>query len=359
MPGSRKPDAFDDAATLVESLRRHVAGHGLPVCEHVAVLRLQRRDGGYRLLTSEGAVDARHVVVASGAQRVPRAPAAAQALPEHVCSLHAADYRAPDRLPDGAVLVVGSGQTGCQVAEDLLDAGRRVLLATSRVGRVPRRYRGRDIITWWRDTGFLDVRGDEVDEAMRRTRQPQVSGVRGGHTISLQQLARGGAELVGGIEAVRDGRLLLRDDVAQHVAFADEIAARHRSAVDAYVDRHDLCVPAAEPDPAEAPEPGLGSDAPRELQLGRRGVRAVVWCTGFGPDSAWLPDGMLDARGAPPDVAAAAAEGLHVIGVPWTPRRGSGVLLGLSRDAHAIARAISAGPRRAPAAVARIRISVL
>ncbi|MEW6582207.1 MAG: SidA/IucD/PvdA family monooxygenase, partial [Actinomycetota bacterium] len=286
-----------------------------------------------------GPVDARAVVVASGAQSVPRLPALAGALPPGVRSLHTADYRSPGELGPGAVLVVGAGQSGCQIAEDLLEAGRRVLLATSRVGRIPRRYRGRDILEWWRDCGFLDQRAGDVDESARTATQPQVSGTRGGHTVSLQQLARDGCTLLGRVAGVDGDRMALAEDLAENMAFADAAAARHRRLVDDYVARAGIDAPPPEDDPVDAP-----LDAPiaptRELDLRRTGVGTVIWSTGFGPDAAWLPPGALAPSGAPRGGGLEAAPGVYVVGAPWLTRRASGILAGFGGDARAVADAI-------------------
>src|SRR5262249_46368219 len=149
------------------------------------------------------------VVAASGFQRAPRRPAFARFLPQGVAGPHAGEYRDPAALPPGGVVVVGGGQSGVQIAEDLREAGRRVYLCTSRVGRTPRRYRGRDLPAWWHELGLLDVRPDEVEPSALRAALPQVTGAGGGRTVALQQLARDGVTLLGRARGIHGGRLVL------------------------------------------------------------------------------------------------------------------------------------------------------
>jgi len=228
-PEPPEPDAFLSAEAWIAHLERHAFRHRLPVRCNVAVLRLQRdalRDR-FRVETDAGPILANTVVVASGAARLPRVPALGAALPAAIQQVHTADYRRPSGLAPGAVLVVGGGQSGVQIVEDLLDAGRRVLLATSRVGRMPRRHRGRDVMAWLRDMGVLDERRCVLAGA-RTPRQPQVSGTRGGHTVSYQALERRGATLLGRLAGVAGHRVALGDDLAANVAHADAASAELR-----------------------------------------------------------------------------------------------------------------------------------
>ena len=192
LSGSR--DTFLTAASLVAGLESLATG--LPVVENAEVLRARLNGDLWRLETSQGLVLASSVVVASGFQNVPRTPDYADALPTEVEQLHAADYRRPDDL-DGPVLVVGGGQSGLQIAEDVLGAGHRAYLASSRVGRLPRRHRGRDAFDWMRDTGQLDLPRERADPAVIAATPPQISGAGGGRTLSYQDLAKRGATLLG------------------------------------------------------------------------------------------------------------------------------------------------------------------
>jgi putative flavoprotein involved in K+ transport len=245
----------------------------------VSVESVERTPDAYLVRTPSGTIRSASVVVAAGIQRVPRAPRLAAALPAYVHTLHGADYRSPDARPEGAVLVVGSAQSGAQIAEDLLEVGRRVFLATSRVGRLPRRYRGRQTVDWLADAGFYDTTPDSLGEAAARfAAQPLVSGTCGGHTLSLQQLARDGAVLLGRLEVVEGGRARFAGDLAANLRYGDESAAAIRRTIDERIAHSGVDAPPAERDPAERPI--APPDAPRERGL----ARAVISTLGEGAE---------------------------------------------------------------------------
>jgi putative flavoprotein involved in K+ transport len=281
-------------------------------------------------------------VAATGPFSTPRLPAVARQVPPGVLSLHAADYRRPEALPPGGVLVVGGAQTGTQIAEDLADAGRRVFLATSRVGRVRRRYRGRDFLVWWRDAGFYDRRRiDMKDTSVFAVRQPLITGVAGGHTLSLQLLTARGVTLLGRLAGLEGSTAFFADDLAANVDFADAFSRRERAALDTFIDENGLDAPPAEPDAAD--EPGDVAPAPAFLDLAREGVGTIVWATGFAPSLEWLR--VPGAHRAEPlrDAGLDPAPGVFLLGVPWLTHRASGIVLGAARDASAVAERIAAG----------------
>jgi putative flavoprotein involved in K+ transport len=268
-----------------------------------------------------------------------RVPALAQRLPDDLAVLSAGTYRNPEALPKGAVLVVGSGQSGCQITEDLLEAGREVYLSVGRVPRVPRSYRGRDIVAWWKDMGFWDVKLHELeDPSLQFAAQPQVSGTLGGHTVSLQSLARDGAVLLGRVLEVDRRALKLDRTVRECVRFADEKSRAFKAAVDAHIDRVGMEAEAPFPDPGEPPLPDLGgSDEMTSLDLSRAGVSSVIWCTGFEADWSWVELDAFDPRGRPRhSYGITELPGLYFLGMPWLSARKSGILFGVSEDAARI-----------------------
>jgi putative flavoprotein involved in K+ transport len=320
--------SFATARSLVDGLVRFA--EGLPVFEGVAVHRAEHVGGAWRLETSHGPLLAGAVVVASGFQNVPRRPAYADALPREIEQLHVADYRRPEDL-EGAVLVVGGGQSGVQIAEDLLEAGRQVYLATSRVGRVPRRYRGRDAFEWLRETGQLDLPREEADVAMLAATLPQISGAGGGRTVSYQGLAEAGATLLGRAVGWDGHRLQLAPDLGANVRFADEASAMFRALWDRQAATSSQTVEAL-PDPAdEAAEALYTLRGPDSLDLEAHGISTIIWATGFGPTIGWLPSAALDRLGRP------RLPNLHVIGAPWLTHRPSGNLYGMAGDAERLA----------------------
>jgi putative flavoprotein involved in K+ transport len=342
-----QPDGFYSAGQLAQAFDSYVRQFELPVRTGVEVTSVEWVAGGFRVgtRTPAGVTMERHasaVVVASGMIRRARVPAVAAQLPLRVVQMHSADYRNPGALPEGAVLVVGSGQSGCQIAEELNAAGRRVYLCTSKVARVPRRYRGREIMSWLWDSGFLDVaKTDLPDRAICRAAQPQVSGAgRYGHTLSLQKLARDGVTLLGHLADIEDDTLALADDLNEHIRFADQKSAAFRDHVDAYIERAGIDAPPAEIDPADQPctEELL---APSKLDLAAAGIASCIWCTGYRTDFSWLRLPVLDRDGNPSHVrGVAAVSGIYFVGFPWLHKRKSGIICGIEEDAAHVVRQI-------------------
>jgi putative flavoprotein involved in K+ transport len=283
-------------------------------------------------------------------------PAAGSELPEDIVQLHAAEYRTADSLPAGSVLVVGSGQSGVQVVEDLLEAGREVYLCTGRVGRVPRRYRGRDVLEWMMQIGMAEQRPADLEDPNEvHARQPQISGTQGGHSVSCHQLARAGVTLLGRFEGV-DGRVLrVGSDLLANVAQGDEQCANVRAGIDMFIEKAGIDAPPAEPDPVDAPFEGLESMAARRtLDLDEANIRSVIYCTGFGSRFDYLDSGLLDESGRPRhEDGVCEAPGLYCLGFTWLRRRFSGLVAGVDADAEHIAGPISARRQARAAATPR------
>src|SRR5512132_441125 len=335
--GPQPRDAYLTGREGVGRLDRLAAA--CPVREGVAVTRLAPAGDGFALGTEDGELRARAVVVATGDQNRPRCPALAGAFPGRLAQVHAAGYRDPGQLPDGAVLVVGSAQSGCQITEDLLAGGRRVVLATSPAGRLPWRHRGRDTIEWLLDAGFFDQRPRDLpDPSVMGDAQPIVAP--GGRSLSLPALARAGVTLAGRPVAVHGERVAFDDSLAANVAAGDAFAARVRGLADESIRRRGLDAPPAEPDEHDVP---VDLDPPASLDLRVERVGAVVWCTGFGGDFSWLDPDLVAADGRPRrDDAAGPVPGLWYLGLRWLRRRCSGILFGFPGDAAVVADAVRA-----------------
>jgi putative flavoprotein involved in K+ transport len=323
--------AYAPRREVVERLEGIAAG--CPVREGVRVERLAPAGHGWALATGDGELRARTVVVATGDQNVPRVPALAARLPGRVAQLHAATYRNPAQLPEGAVLVVGTAQSGCQIAEDLLAGGRRVVLATSPAGRVPFRHRGRDILEWLIEAGFMDQwPRDLPDPAMMNAPMPIIAPGRG---LSLPALARAGATLAGRTVAVDGERVSFDDSAVANVAAGDAFAARARAMADGVISRQGLDAPPAEPDEHDLP---VELDPPAALDLRAEEVGGVVWCTGFTGDFSWLEAALVGPGGLPRhSEGVAPAPGLWYLGLRWMRRRGSSILYGFPGDAAWVA----------------------
>jgi putative flavoprotein involved in K+ transport len=350
--GDPVSDGFWSRDQLVAYFERYVKHFQLPVRTGVSALSVEpvdKKDGFLVKTRSTGqgeeTIVSRSIVIACGSQHVPKIPPTLSRLPQDIMQLHTADYRNAAALPPGAVLVVGSGQSGCQIVEDLLSAGRTVYLCTSKVGRAPRRYRGRDILEWWIDMRFLDTTYASLkDKAMSRMPQPHISGRgRHGHTISLQQLARQGVVVLGRLLDVNADTLVLGDDAIANVLFADEFSQRLKDDVDAYLARTGITPPPLEDDPADSPDPRADCVSPLiQLNLRTAGVGTVIWATGFTTNFSWIHLPAFTVQGSPVhERGVSSVRGLYFIGFPWLNSRKSGVLYGIEEDAHYLASAIS------------------
>ena len=344
-------DGFWRTDKLVEYFQGYVDRFQLPVRTGVTVTLVERAEDQETFIVktrmedqTEVSISSRSVVVASGIQRIPKFPAMRSKLPDNILQLHTADYRNPKSLPPGAVVVVGGGQSGCQITEDLLSAGRTVYLCTSKVGRVPRRYRGRDLVEWWVDTKFWDVTYDGLpDKSISRAAQPQISGLgRYGHTLSLQYLASQGTVILGHLLDVESGALILSDDAAAHVHFADEFSQRVKNDIDSYLTRMNITAPSLEDDTADIADLEAECVSPlRQLNLHDANVSTVIWATGFTGDFSWIHMPVFDDQNKPIHKRGVSAErGLYFVGFPWLNSRKSGILYGIDEDAQYIANVI-------------------
>jgi putative flavoprotein involved in K+ transport len=292
------------------------------------------------------AIETRHVVIASGGQSAPRRPTISGTLPPEVLQLHTSDYRSPADLPGGAVLVVGSAQSGVQVAEDLVQAGRATHLATSPVARLRRRYRGRDSLEWLIECGFYDATLEQLpDPRMAKAPIPQISGVgRYGHTVSLQSLADLGVRLLGRPVGAAGGRIEFDHSLGANIAAGDRGSAWLNGIMEAWIERTVGTPPPVEPDPADTPHPDPTSvRGPAVLDLERDRVGAVIWATGYEADFGYLHVPVLDASGFPVhDHGAARLPGIHFLGLRWLNDRKSALITAADAEAGAMADRVAA-----------------
>ena len=333
-----EPDGFMDRDEIVERLERYAAR--APLREGVEVRLLEPGAATrFRLHTNQGELEADTVVLATGAYQKAHLPAAASALPDGLTALTADDYRTPDQLPAGAVLVVGSGQTGCQLAEELHEAGREVFLACGKAPWIPRRLGGRDFVRWLHESGYLDVPVAELPSPLARlTANVQASGHGGGHDLHYRTLDALGVHLLGRLAGAEAGHLRFAGDLAQSVAFGD---ARY---ADLCLRVRQFCERTGTPPPdLPVPEPFL-AEAPETLPLARLG--AVVFTAGFRPDySRWVDfPGAFDELGFPvhQEGSSTTVPGLHFVGVHFLRKRKSSLLLGVGEDAAIVARSVLA-----------------
>jgi len=334
-----EPEGFMARDEIVAWLDRYLEVLDPPLFEGVTVTRLRRdeADGGFTLETTAGVVSAEQVVLCVGGYHVPWAPPGAAALPRGITAIHSNAYRNPDTLPDGAVLVVGTGQSGAQIAEDLHLAGRQVHLCLGDAPRCARRYRGRDVVSWLEDMGHYDLAIEDHPEgtAARREANHYVTGRDGGRDLDLRAFATDGMVVHGRLLAIdAAGVATVADDVAQRLDGADATDNRINAGIDRWIVAQGLEV--AEPpsvyEPVWQPEPG----PPAPLDLVTGGVSSVVWCTGFRPDWSWVDVPFLDGSGYPDHDRGFVrpTPGLHVLGLPWLHTWGSGRFAAIARDAE-------------------------
>ncbi len=352
LPSGGDPDGFLARDQVIAYLERFAASFDPPLRTgvHVDAVAPHEPSGRFRVRTNQGELACRNVVVATGTFHRPWTPPVATRLPAGVRQLHSSDYRRPDDAP-GAVLVVGSGQSGAQIADELRAAGRTVHLAVGSAPRLPRRYRGRDTMRWLFDLGVFDRTVETLDTpADRFAAHPHVSGRDGGATLDLRAFARDGVRLLGRLTAV-DGDLLTFDDgLHDRLRAADAFAERTKRTIDARID--DAGIEAPPPSDADLARTDFEPDEPpNRLSLEAAGVRTVIWATGYRFDFSWVAFPVFDGFGYPVQRHGATdVPGLYFAGLHWGHRQRSALLCGVAEGAERIAGAIAAAGTPAEAA---------
>jgi len=352
MPGfvyqGADPDGFMSKDEVVDRLEQYARTIAAPVEEGVRVDRVEAAANGSRFVvrTSAGEVRASSVVVATGALQRPRIPEFATEIPSRVAQLVPADYRKPAELAPGKVLIVGTGETGVQIAEELARSGRDVLLSGGRGWWAPRRYRGRDIAAWLRLLGWFERLTSDLPRGQRAGKpNPQLTGADGGHDINPHVLERAGVTLLGRLAGIDGGVARFANDLAENVAWGDAQARDFLASVDRLVEDQRLEVPADEL-PEDLRGDGRGSPAytaaPSEVDLLDEGVSTVIWATGYRPDLSWVNVPFLDADGYPVQRRGVTqVPGLYLVGLDWLHNAKSGLFAGIGDDAGYVASAIA------------------
>jgi len=336
------PDGFMSRSDVITYLENYVANFQLPVRYGVRVDRVERNEttGLYLIRTNDGdAVTASNVVMATGLYQTPKVPRFSIALPAAIRQVHSDAYRNPQELLPGAVLVVGSAQSGAQIAEELYLAGKKVYLAVGRAGRMPRRYRGKDANWWSEKLGLYDRTVDQLPSpGAKFVGKPHISGTMGGHTLNLHQFARDGVSLLGHLQGIEGSRLRLAPDLWDNLARADAHEAAFITSVDDYVEKAGLVAPA---EMLPALRDGFRSPLITELDVGVSGITNVIWATSYAFDFSLVKLPVLDGDGFPKQTGGITAHsGLYFVGLPWLPTAKSGLLYGVGDGARSIANAI-------------------
>lgn len=350
MPGAEydgaDPEGFLRRDEVVSYFDAYVERFQAPIQYNRRVLAIEPVNGNdYRVTTSEHTYAAPNVVVATGHDQQPKISPSAAGLSPAITQLHSSRYRNPESLPEGAVLVVGSAQSGGQIAEELYQSGRQVFLCVGGAGRAPRRYRGRDILEWLYRSGFLDITPDKLSVPKENFGPPHVSGTNGGHTLNLHQFSLDGVTLLGHLRGASGDTITLAPDLHETLAKVDQFEREVQKLVDAYIAANGIEAPEE-----ELPELRYGYAQPliEALDLKASGISTIIWATGYTHDYSLVKMPVLDAHGFPMQTRGVTDHpGLSFVGMPWMPSLKTGNLAGVGEAAEHIATHIAErGPRR-------------
>jgi putative flavoprotein involved in K+ transport len=346
LPGYSYPgsdlNGFMKKDEIVRYIEEYAASFDPPVKEGVEVLKVRKdTQGKFEVVTSIGEFTADQVVIASGSYHSPKIPRIAERFPEHTVQLHSSEYKNPQSLSDKAVLVVGTGQSGCQIAEDLHLAGKKVHLCVGSAPRSPRRYRGKDVVDWLDQMGYYDLSISEhpQKDKVRAKANHYVTGRDGGREIDLRQFALEGMQLHGRLQEISNGRLKFDSDLKQNLDQADAVAESIKKTIDNFIQKNHIQAPT---EPAYKPvwEP---EEETETLDCEHADIGTVIWCTGYQSDFGWIEIPVFDGKGYPGhDRGVTDVWGLYFLGLPWLYTWGSGRFSGVARDAFYLADYITA-----------------
>lgn len=333
-----EPYGFMKKAEIIDYIDGYIASFKPPALEGVGVTRLQHKplgSGVFDIETTGGSFTADQVVVAVGGYHVPIIAQCAGHIPAHIMQLHSGDYVNPDALPAGAVLVVGTGQSGCQIAEDLHLSGRRVHLCVGDAPRVARTYRGKDVVEWLDHMKYYDlpVERHPLGTGVREKTNHYVTGRDGGRDIDLRKFALEGMQLHGRFESMLDGHAKFGPDLGKHLDSADKVSESIKDGIDKFIAEQGLEAPL---EARYVPLWHPAAHAPDSLDLGQ--ISVVIWCIGFRTDFGWIEPDIFDERAYPRhERGVTAVPGLYFLGLPWQYTWGSGRFSGIARDAAHLA----------------------
>ena len=345
MPGAEyegnDPYGFMSLAQVIEYFDDYVKRFRLPVHCGVEVFTVEQMGPSYLVRTSEGSYLAENVVIATGLYQSPKIANYSQEIPEAILQMHSMHYRNPATLPKGAVLVVGTGQSGAQIAQELYQSGRKVYLSIGSAGRVPRRYRGKDINDWFTRMGMFDTRVEDLKSPKDKFQaHPQISGKNGGQSLNLHKFAHDGVVLLGHVRKARDGHLILAPDLKETLAKVDQFEIEALKKIDDYIARTGLTAPA---ESVPKLHDGYAQEVRTDLDVQSSDIATIIWATGYNFDFSLVKLPVVDADGYPIQKRGVTAyPGLYFLGLPWLHSRRSGILLGVGDDAAYIASHITA-----------------
>lgn len=346
LPGYRysgeDPNGFMKRDAIVQFVENYAESFGPCIKENVSVRALKRHDSRsvFEVTTSIGTYTADQVVVATGGYHDPKIPRMAERLPMQVVQLHSSEYKKPENLPAGAIMVVGTGQSGAQIAEDLHLAGRQVHLCVGSAPRSPREYRGKDVVDWLDQMGYYDIPIDEhpQKETVRSKTNHYVTGRGGGREIDLRQFALEGMQLHGRLQSIQGEQLTFQADLKQNLDYADDVAESIKRTIDEYIEKAQIDAP-TEPSYQPVWEPEA---TPLPVNIQDANISTVIWATGYHTDFSWIEIPAFDGKGYPGHKRGISnVQGLYFLGLPWLYTWGSARFSGIARDAEYLANCIA------------------
>ena len=337
----KKPEAFSSASEFVKSLEDYVSSFQLPVTENTTVLSIEKLQPNpyFTVTVSQDQEEIRtyncwQVIIASGSMNVPYIPAFSKEISPSITQLHSSKYRNPSQLPEGAVLITGSAQSGCQLAEELLDAGKRIYLSTSKVPRIPRRYRGKDIMDWLIETKLI-TDSSTFKSGGCTTPEPLLTGAGGlGHTLSLQSLAQKGAVLLGRTENATAEEIFFDNNIMDHITFADEYSEKVKKNIDEFIKRSQVRASEVTLDEDDVPYMSDVVVSPSSINLEEHEITSILWATGFCGKYDYIKLPVLDSGGQPIHrQGVSPVEGLYFVDCSWQRNNKSNFVFGIKHDA--------------------------
>jgi putative flavoprotein involved in K+ transport len=331
------PQGFMQKEEIIQYIEAYAQSFNPPLKESVEVYRVRKSDEqGFELTTSIGDYTADQVVIATGSYHLPKIPKIAARFPESIVQLHSSEYKNPKSLPNKSILVVGTGQSGCQIAEDLHLAGKQVHLCVGGAPRSPRRYRGKDVVEWLDQMGYYDLSINEhpQKEKVRNKANHYVTGRDGGREIDLRSFALEGMQLHGRLKNISGYQLEFWDDLTQNLDYADSVAESIKKTIDGFIEKHQI---QAHTEPVYQ---SVWHPIQQNLTLDYQeaNIGAVIWCTGYQSDFSWIEIPVFDGKGYPGHKRGVTdIWGLYFLGLPWLYTWGSGRFSGIARDANYLA----------------------